>query len=163
MEKWFPLYTRPRHERKAFENLKSFGFEAFLPTYKTLRQWSDRKKKVELPLFPSYCFVKIEEKKYIEPLKANGVVKYVWFNGKPIPVEDKVIESLQRVCKGDYKIEKTYNKFSSGQKIRIKYGQLKGIEGIYVNETNNFKLLIWVDAIGQGVYVHINPEDIEIV
>ena len=160
MEKWYPLYTKPRFEKKADLHLKILGFESFLPTYKTLRQWSDRKKKVELPMFPSYCFVRVHPKNYLEPLKAYGVVKYIWFNGKPIPVEDKIIESIKKVCAGENEIDVTTFNYDRGQKIRIKHGPLLGVEGEYVEQSGKHKLLIWVDVIHQGVLVTINPDNI---
>ena len=76
-KKWLVLYTKPRNEKKVAERLTKNGFEVYCPLIKTLRQWSDRKKKVEIPMFSSYVFIHIDEKNRQLPLYDQGVMNYV--------------------------------------------------------------------------------------
>jgi transcriptional antiterminator RfaH len=156
--KWFALYTKPRFEKKASEDLHALGIENYLPTYKTIRQWSDRKKMVELPLFPSYCFVSIQPSKYLEPLKANGVIKFVWFNNKPVPIPDKEIEAIKILCGSQLPLELSSIDFAPGQKVIVSQGVLSGIEGEYVKNSGKKKILVRINSINHGVIVSINPE-----
>src|SRR4030042_2560830 len=94
---WYALYTHSRAEKKVAEELERQGIEHYLPLYKTLRQWSDRKKKVELPLIRSYLFVKIREKKSYPVLQTPGVMRIVSFSGRPVPIPDWQIENLRIV------------------------------------------------------------------
>jgi len=80
MADWHTLYVRSRFEKKVFTALTEKGIEAYLPLQKTLRQWKDRKKCVQEPLFRSYCFVRVTRQTYYECLTVPGVVKYVWFD-----------------------------------------------------------------------------------
>lgn len=156
--KWFALYTKPRFEKKACEDLKSKGFESYLPTYKTLRQWSDRKKMVELPLFPSYCFVNINPSDYHEPLQAQGIIKYVWFENKPMPIPEKEIESIKILCGSMLPLELSPINLSVGQKVIITNGALSGIEGEYVKNSGKRKVLVRINSINHGVIVNIDSE-----
>lgn len=156
--KWFALYTRPRFEKKAHEDLIKKGFVSFLPTYKTLRQWSDRKKMVELPLFSSYCFININPQNYHEPLKANGIIKYVWFNNKPVAIPDKEIESIKILCGSQFPLELAPIDFKNGQKVVISHGTLCGIEGEYIRNSGKRKILVRINSINQGVIVNIDSE-----
>ncbi|HBS84983.1 MAG: hypothetical protein A2W91_07090 [Bacteroidetes bacterium GWF2_38_335] len=156
-KKWFALYTRPRFEKKAFDDLVKNGFEAYLPLYKTLRVWSDRKKMVEAPLFSSYCFVRIDPKFYLEPLKAYGVVKYVWFDGKPVPVPEKEIDSVKILCGSMLPLEYASLDLEPGQKIRINHGVLKGLEGEYIEKAGKNKILVRVNSISHALMVTIDP------
>jgi len=94
---WYALYTRPRHEKKVFEQLTEKGVESFLPVVERMRQWKDRKKKVQIPLFNSYVFVKIDLKDRYTSLQTYGVVRLISFGGKPAAIPDWQIEQLQRV------------------------------------------------------------------
>ena len=94
---WYALYTRPRHEKKVHDQLVEKGIVSFLPLIKTVRQWKDRKKKVEMPLFTSYVFVKIDLKFRYDALQTHGVVRMVSFSGKPASIPDWQIEQLRQV------------------------------------------------------------------
>lgn len=161
--RWFALYTRPRFEVKVYESLKKLGLEAYLPTYKTIRQWSDRKKKIELPLFTSYCFVRIRPEEYYKPMEAYGVVRHIWFNNIPTPIRDEEIVSIRRICEGNYELEVITLDYEFGTPVIIKQGSLQGLQGEYIKRAGKNKLLIRVDAINHGVLVTIDKAFIEIV
>ena len=92
---WFALYTKPRNEKRVAENLTALGIEAYCPLVTTIKQWSDRKKKVESPLIPSYVFVKIEEANRKDVFQVAGVVQYVFWLGKPAKIKPQEIEALK--------------------------------------------------------------------
>jgi len=157
---WFALYTRPRFEFKADASLKELGFNSFLPTQKTLKTWSDRKKWVTEPLFRSYCFVQTYPEKYFEVLKAYGVVKYIWFEGKPQPVRDTEINVLKKICESKQEVDVVSYNFKKGQKVKITCGSLIGLTGEYLKNKNKHSILIRVDSVNQGLLVTINPDSI---
>ena len=92
---WFALYTKPRNEKRVAENLAALGIEAYCPLVITIKQWSDRKKKVASPLIPSYVFVKIEEANRKAVFQVAGVVQYVFWLGKPAKIKPHEIEALK--------------------------------------------------------------------
>jgi transcriptional antiterminator RfaH len=92
---WFALYTKPRNEKRVAENLAALGIEAYCPLVITIKQWSDRKKKVASPLIPSYVFVKIEEANRKDVFQVAGVVQYVFWLGKPAIIKPSEIEALK--------------------------------------------------------------------
>lgn len=154
---WFALYTRPRFELKVNESLQQMGFESYLPTQKVLKQWSDRRKWVEEPLFKSYCFVRIIPEYYREPLKVTGVVRYVWMEGKPIPVRDSEIELIRILCSSELPIEVVTTSMEKGQKIIITGGALNGLSGEYIKNTGQHKVLVRIDSISHGLLVFVPP------
>ena len=94
---WYAIYTRPRHEKKVNDQLLEKQFEVYLPLITRTRQWKDRKKKVDMPLFSSYVFVNFEYKYRFDVLQTDGVVKIVNFNGTPAVIPDWQIESLRKM------------------------------------------------------------------
>jgi len=91
---WFVLHTKPRFEKKVEERLLSLGIEAYCPVRKEIRLWSDRKKKVDVPVLPSMVLVKLEEKKVNDVFNVNGVVRYMFWLGKRAIVREKEIDIL---------------------------------------------------------------------
>jgi transcription antitermination factor NusG len=97
---WYVLYTKPRQEKKVADSLNSIEIEAFCPMVTVVKQWSDRKKKVQLPLINSYVFVNIEEHQREAVFKVSGIVRYLFWLGKPAVVRAIEIEALQKSLDG---------------------------------------------------------------
>jgi transcription antitermination factor NusG len=95
MAKWFALYTKPRWEKKVNQLLIDKGVECYCPLNKVKRKWSDRTKTVEEPLFKSYVFVKVTEEERTKVRLTNGVVNFVYWNGKPAVVREKEIQTIK--------------------------------------------------------------------
>lgn len=152
---WFALYTRTRFELKVGDELLKMGYESYVPTQKTLRHWSDRKKWIEEPLFKSYCFVRLAPELYREPLKVNGVIKYVWLDGKPSPVRDSEIETIRLLCSSEMPLEAIGLSLEKGCKVNITEGALKGLSGEYLNKSGQNKILIRIDSISHGLLVSV--------
>ncbi|MEX1135858.1 MAG: UpxY family transcription antiterminator, partial [Balneolales bacterium] len=126
---WFVLYTRPRFEKKVVKELEENGYEAYLPLRKELRQWSDRKKWVEEPLFRGYVFIKTEIKWLSVATQISGVAAPITFNGKPAEVREDEIKTIGRILAGPdaYHVEEV--SFIKGEMVEITEGPLKGLTG----------------------------------
>lgn len=131
---WYALYTKSRCEKKVREGLNKIGIEVFLPLIKELRQWKDRKKIIEVPLFKSYCFVKVDNKEYHRVFEIKGIVRYVWFNGKPAIIKESEIDLLKKLVTGDYKINILSSEIKEGDKVKVTDGPLSGYVGEVIKE-----------------------------
>ncbi len=159
--KWYAVYTRPRFEKQVGERLMEEGIEAYVPLIKTMRQWSDRKKMVELPLFSSYVFVNIERKHYDKVLQAFGVVKYISFEGKAATIPPEQIDQLKIIVNSDEKIETTWEKRRKGDRVRVTSGSLKGLIGELITDGGRKKVLVRIDSIDQNLTVEVHASLIE--
>ena len=137
ISKWHVLYTKPRHEIKAKERLIQNGFEVYCPMITTLKQWSDRKKKVSTPLLPSYLFIKTTEKKRNLPLKDPSVLNYIFWLGKPAIVRDSEIKSLKGIISKDNVQEFEIRKLKIGSQIELSKSLVKGKKAIIKSISNN--------------------------
>lgn len=133
---WFVLYIKPKNEKKAALQLAELGFTVYCPLITETRQWSDRKKKIETPLLPSYIFVKLTEKERELVFQVPGVVRYLFWLGKPAIVKDAEIEILQQWLKNDA-LDARVVGLQPGDKMAISKGPFKGKEGIVQEISNN--------------------------
>ena len=136
--KWYVLYTKPRHEIKALERLAQNGFEVYCPMKTTLKQWSDRKKKVSEPLLPSYIFIKTTEKNRATPLTDPSVLNYIFWLGKPATVRESEIDTLKGIINKEKAQEFEIIKLKTGVKIEIKKGPIKSKNAIIKTVSNNY-------------------------
>ncbi len=152
---WFALYTKPRHEFKAAGQLSGLGLEYYLPTIKTIRQWSDRKKKIVEPLFKSYIFVFCSEVDRYYAVQQDAIVKAVFFDGKPAIIPDWEIESLKKV------VENSNEVFVGeipkiGTEVKIIDGPFEGVIGkVFENENNKQMLAVSIKLLRRSVIVHL--------
>ncbi len=136
-KQWMAIYTMPRAEKKVEVRLLNIGIEAYCPTYTTLRQWSDRKKKVELPLIPSYVFVHVHERERLTVLEDFGVRNFVYWQGKPGIIRDAEIEALKSEL-NDFEVPEA----QVGDYIVIEEGAFKGQEGKVKHRTSNTIVIV---------------------
>lgn len=130
---WYALYTKPRNEKKVAESLSRRGVEVYCPLQEEVHQWSDRKKKVKVPVFRSYVFVRLAdyEQEHIGVLQTAGAVRFVWWLGKPGVVRDGEISNIKDFLE-EYKEAKIETVFAPGQRVAVTGGALNGQEGIIV-------------------------------
>ena len=152
---WFALYTRSRAEKQVYELLHSAGIDTYLPLVRTLKQWSDRKKWVEEPLFRSYIFVFISQSEYYDVLNIPGTVRYVTFEGKAVPIPPQQIEAIRQFIKTGYQLPDAEVDLPPGSKVDIIAGPMKGINGELLEVMGKTKVRIEIDGLGQSVYVEI--------
>lgn len=130
-KRWHVIYTAPRAEKKVNERLESQGIETYLPLQKTLRQWSDRKKKVSVPLFNSYVFVKVDTKEYEKVWQVPGFSHFIFYLGKPAIVRQKEIDGirdfLSRTTESEIRFEKNKEVEILDGPLRGHYGKIENI------------------------------------
>lgn len=154
-ESWYAIYTRPRAEKQVAQRLAEKAVHVYLPLQKKLRQWSDRKKWVETPLFTSYLFVKIHRRQYDEVLRTDGVVKYITFAGKAATIPQDQIDNLRIIVDSNADVETSWEKHSRGDKVMVNGGPLKGLRGILISDGGRKKVLVQVDRLDQNLVVEV--------
>lgn len=162
---WHALYVRSRAEKKVLWQLEENGFTAYLPLITQLKQWSDRKKKVEEPLFKSYVFVYSNEREYIPILNVYGVIKFVTFERKAVIVPENQILAIKKFV-DDFEKGEEYKMMNNeelkvGQKVRIINGPMKGLTGRLETIRNKRHLIVYIDVVGQCIPVHIPRAKVE--
>ena len=153
---WHVLYTKPRNEKKVTDRLQQLGFKVYCPIVEELQQWSDRKKKVLKPLLPSYVFIQIEEKNKNEVFQVPGIVKYLYWLGKPALVRDSEIEQLKK-WNLHYGMMLKVEKYNPGSKITLNEGIFKGVEAL-VKEQRKNKLQLVLETLGIVLIVDLPKE-----
>ena len=156
MKKWIAVYTKSRHEKVVIEELEKKNIEAYCPILKERRQWSDRKRWVEFPLFRSYVFAKIELKNSLYILETMGVHHIIKFQGNISIIPDEIIQNIKSMIDGNFTVEQV-EYFVKGDEVKVVDGPLKGMEGIVVKIKNENKLVLKVAAIHQAIAVQIHP------
>lgn len=158
---WYAVYTRSRTEKKLHTLLTQQKVECFLPMKKTLRQRSDRKKWVHIPLIPSYVFVRITEKERFRVLNTPGAVCYVSFDGQPVSIpEDQVIYLQNFIANKPQDIEVHYGGYAKGDLVEITSGTMKGIKGEVVQLQGKTRLLLRFESL--GCCVHLDASMVEL-
>ncbi len=159
--KWYPVYTHAKAEKKAYEALTSKGILTYLPLHRQLRQWSDRKKWVEEPFIKSYIFVNIAERAQADVLMTRGISRFLYFSGKPATMPDRQINELKLLMTSSIDLEITEEDLQPGEKIIIKAGPLKGMTGEVVIYQSRKQLILRLESIGRSIIVHVAASYIE--
>lgn len=156
---WYAVYTRPRFEKKIEKFLQEKNIQCYLPMVKTLRQWSDRRKWVDMPLFNSYIFVYAElaQDKY-EILSIPGVVRFISFDGSPVEIPAQQIEKIQWVLSTDIVSEPLNEMIAPGSRVEIIKGPLRGMRAEMVHYNNKKKIIIRIDQLERSLEIQI-PEN----
>ena len=162
---WHALYVRSRSEKKVLSQLEDQGYIAYLPLVTEVKNWSDRKKKVEEPLFKSYVFVYSCDREYIPILNIYGVVKFVSFERQAVVVPESQILAIKKFV-SEYERGEEYKMLNNedlkvGQKVRIINGPLKGLTGRLETIRNKRHLIVYIDVVGQSIPVHIPRAKVE--
>lgn len=159
--KWYALRTRSRHEKMVADQLGQHGIENFLPLVKKKRQWSDRVKEVELPLFSGYTFVRmvLSSPDKLRVLQTHGTAGLVGVRGVGMPIPDVQIDSLKTVLANEIPF-KEQPFFQIGQRVRVRGGALDGIEGVLAAQ-NDRTLVISVEPIQRSVSISVDGYVVE--
>ena len=158
---WYAVWTRSRHEQVVREQLERKGLEAFLPTVTKWSRWKDRKKKVDWPLFPGYCFARFDPSDSLAVLKCTGVVNIVSFEGRPAPIPDYEVESV-RLLVGSALQYDPCPMIHEGMTVSVVHGPLRGVVGrLMRKDAAKARLVLSVDLIGQAVSVEVDAADVK--
>jgi len=152
---WFAILARTGREKSATLLLENNGYECYLPIIKITRQWSDRLKEIELPLFPGYLFCRMNPHDRLPVLTTPGVVQIVGVGKSPIPVEEQEIAAIQRVGKSGVSIM-PWPYLQVGNVARIENGPLRGLSGIVIRIKSGLKLVLSVSLLQRSVAVEID-------
>jgi len=153
--KWYAVYTRPRAEKLVYKRLVEAEVETFLPLQKTYRIWSDRKKMVERPLLSSYIFVKTKSKYFPVVYKIDGIVKFVSFEKKPVPIPQKQIDNLRLLVNSDAEIEVSSEIFSKGDNVEVTSGSLIGLTGELINIGRKKRVVVRINKLDLNLIITI--------
>lgn len=154
-KRWYAVYTRSKGEKKLALELQYAGIEHYLPLVKRLRQWSDRKKLVEEPLFRSYIFVFINETDYWKVMNTPGAVRFIKFEGKPVEIPQKQITAIRLYIEDPDPDESDLSDLQEGQLVRVKSGPMEGLIGRLVQVRSQFRLVVLIEAVGKTIRLNI--------
>lgn len=157
--KWYALRTRSRHEKLVRDRLAGLGVEQLLPTLSRLSQWKDRKKRVELPLFPGYCFACFSwtDRQLVKTVP--GVVNVVGGGSKPEPISDEEINALKVLMDSALSYD-AHPYLREGMAVQVIRGPLAGITGILLRKDRHYRLVISVHLIKQAAAVEMDAADV---
>ena len=159
--KWYAIYTKSRHEKLVAREFEKKGIEYFLPLRKIQRQWSDRKKTVEEPLFKGYLFVHIPWGKRVNVLSAVGVVHFVGHQAdKAVEILEKELWAVRKFVEEDIPVD-PFPYLKTGERVYIRSGPFKGVEGFIVRKDRHCRLVISLDQLMQSVSVEVDEASVE--
>jgi transcription antitermination factor NusG len=161
---WFAVQTRPRYERKVHSELQEKGVQTFLPVHPEVHQWSDRKRTVEMPLFPGYIFVRVTPSvdDRVRVLRANGVISFVGARNIGVAIPDHEIDAVQSVVKSGLPF-KPYPHLEIGQRVYVRGGCLDGVQGVLTAVNGDRGLVVSVNLIQRSIAMRIEGFKVEAV
>src|SRR6476661_4590370 len=152
---WYAIYTKPRWEKKVADHLTRLSFEAYCPMNKVVKQWSDRKKMIEEPLFNSYVFVHIPTKQQTPVRQVNGVVNFVYWLGKPAVIREGEINVIKRFLETYENVKVESSTFQIHDRVRILNGPFEELEGTVVG-VNNRSVRVFLPSLGFVMAADLN-------
>jgi transcription termination/antitermination protein NusG len=158
---WSAIWTRSRHEQVVLRQLEQKRVEAFLPTTTRWSRWKDRKKKIEWPLFPGYCFARFDPLNTLPILKCVGAVNIISFDGRPGVIPDYEVESLRLLIGSELQYDPC-PMIHKGMMVEVAHGPLRGVIGrLLRKDAKKASLMLSVDLIGQCITVEVDAADVE--
>ena len=156
---WYAAYTSSRHEKTVAEHLRQREIECFLPLYETVRRWNNGRHRVQLPLFPSYVFVRMGHRDKLRVLQVPGLAQLVSFQGSPAALPDAEIETLRSALAAGVPAQ-PYHYLSVGSKVEVCRGPLQGMRGILLRNQGQFRVVISVEMIMRSIVVEVDASDV---
>lgn len=163
-KKWYVIQTKPKNENKVFEQISRKNIEVFLPLIQTVRYWSDRKKKLMVPLFPGYVFVNTCRDERIKAISNTyGALRYVMYQKKPAVITEKEINNIKISLQAPEKIKIEENSISEGDFVEITGGIFKGLTGYIKEIRGNYKLIVNIVELNSTFSVQLNSSEIKLL
>ncbi|MFL6463541.1 MAG: transcription termination/antitermination protein NusG [Bryobacteraceae bacterium] len=154
---WYGLRTKSKHEYVAAKALEGQGYESYLPLHRRRRQWSDRVVESEQPLFPGYVFCRFNAQQRMPILATLGIVSIVGFGNGPVAIADLEIEAVQTLLRSGA-VAQTCPFICDGERVRIDRGALEGLEGILLQNKNEWRVVISVTMLQRSIAVEVDRE-----
>jgi transcription antitermination factor NusG len=164
--RWYACYTRARHEKQVNDLLGRRGLETYLPLIPELRQWKDRKKMVEWPVFPSYVFCRFTLTDVHAILTTPGVSTIVRSNGYPTPIADRELENVRlftEALKDSGTVPELRPLIAEGQWVRVQEGPFIGVEGIVPEQRGRKRVLVGLKATGHGLEIDVDTRVLRLI
>ena len=158
---WRVFYTRARAEKKCEERLEDRRIDVLVPKTKEIRQWSDRKKEVTVPLFRNYLFARVDEKDRLRVLRTSGIVRCVHFDGEPARLRAETVEHLQTAQQAPDRLSVTDLRPPVGETVTVTKGPLQGLSGEVREHRGQMHILVRVEAIRQAMKVEVPADWVE--
>jgi transcription antitermination factor NusG len=162
IDRWFALRVKSRQEKLVAKAIASRGFEEFLPTYQRRCRWSDRVKSVDVPLFPGYVFCRLDPRRRLSLLVIPGVSHFVGIGKIPVPIEDSEMAAIQEAVRSGLSYE-PWPFLQMGQRISMGDGPLAGIEGIYIGDSKQERIVVSITLLQRSVAVSIERQWVRLV
>jgi transcription antitermination factor NusG len=156
---WYALYTCANHEKRVAAELHARTVEHFLPIYRSVRRWKDRRVTLDLPLFPGYVFVHLALRNRLDVVKIPSVVRLVGFNGLPTALPDTEMEIMRSGLSDRLRAE-PHPFLTVGRRVRVLSGPLAGLEGIVLRRKKQLRFVISLDLIMRSVAVEMNAANL---
>ncbi len=156
---WFALSVKHQHEKAIEAALAHKGFEAFAPTYRSRRKWSDRTKEIELPLFSCYVFCRFAHEAKARVLQTPAISRVIDFGGIPAEIPAAEIDAIRAIVNSDLPARPWPN-LKPGDRVRVERGPLRGIEGILMREKDALELVVTVELLQRAVAVHVDATSV---
>jgi transcription antitermination factor NusG len=160
---WYAVYVKSRAEKKIAIELEYEGISHYLPLVKRLKQWSDRKKWIEEPLFRSYIFVNIEQKDYFKVLQVSGTVKYISFEGQAVQVPEVQINAIKYYLEENDPENLDESKWQKGIKVEVLVGSMAGLLGELIEVRGKKTVKVEIEAIGSKLLIHVPKSKLKIL
>jgi transcription antitermination factor NusG len=156
---WLALYVKPKQEFKAKSELDYININNYLPVVTRIRQWNDRKKKIDEPLIKGYIFIYADEKERLISLETSSVVKCLFDHGRPARIPDWQIISLQNMLTHEGEI-KVFDGLIQGILVEIIEGPFKGVQGVIEKSGTENRLAVSIELLNRSVVVHLSRESV---
>lgn len=157
--RWFALWTRSRHEQVVREQLERKHVDVFLPTITKWSRWKDRKKRIDWPLFPGYCFARFNPADRLPILRCVGVATIISVQGEPAAIPEHEIDSIRQLVDSELAFDPC-PLILEGMMVEVTHGPLKGVVGRLVRKNEKARLVLSVNLIGQAVSVEVDAADV---
>ena len=160
---WYAVYVKSRAEKKVADELTYNDIEYYLPLIKKLKQWSDRKKWVEEPLFRSYIFVHVDQYDFHRVIQTQGVVKYIKFEGNAVVIPDPQIVAIKYYLKENDPENIDESKWTAGRKVKVISGSMTGLLGELVENHGKHKVKVEIETVGSSLLIQIPKSKLQII
>jgi transcription termination/antitermination protein NusG len=155
--RWYALTVKHQHEQAIEGMLRYKDFETLAPVYRISKQWSDRNKQLEKPLFAGYVFCRFSVADKVEVSNTPGVGRIVGFGGYPVPIPDEEVVAIQLATQSGLPF-RPWPRLQPGGRVRVERGPLRGMEGVFVREKDAWTFVIGVELLQRWVAVEMDPE-----
>ena len=159
---WFAIWVKGRAEQNVAAHLRGRGLDPYVPTYVERRQWSDRIRVAELPLFPGYIFCRFDPSDRLPILTAPGVIQILGAGKTLLPVHEDEMQAIQAITRSGLP-KRPWPYMQVGQRVRIGSGPLRGVEGILIEIRGGHRLVASVELLRRSVAVEVDPESTRVL